>query len=237
MARFGRAYPVQRIYTPPPGAPVLYDATGVGFTWNGSAAATSQSGSWSHTAQAGAAVVVAIDVYSFSTSHTTATTRTATYGGTAMASLGVRDAPSGYGWVELFGLLNAPGGAQTINISLSGASATLYAIIAGSTSYGGAHSFGTAVLNSGTGTALSAGSVSSSSGRVVAQSFFAAQAGATVTIGSYNKNSRYAQHMLEAGVDGVAAVLGDASGTGAISFTATGSVSSNWASVAVPLNP
>lgn len=238
MARFGRSYPVRRIFSPLPGPPVLYDATGVGFTFaSAGAAATSKTGSWSHTAQAGAGVIVAVTVYSSGVSNTTATTRTATYGGNAMTSLGVRDAATSAGWVELFGLLNVPGGAQTVNISLSGASTTLYAVIAGSTSYTGAHSFGTAALNSGSGTSLSSGGVPSAGRRMVAQSFLAVEPGATVTLGSYSQNSRYAQHLLQGGTDGVAAILGDAPGSGSVSFAATANTASNWSSVAVPLTP
>jgi hypothetical protein len=72
---------------------------------------------WTHTATAGAAVVVGYCL----DQATTSTTVSATYGGQAMTLLGKTNVNGdNNGFLYLFGLASAPGGAQTVSITFSG---------------------------------------------------------------------------------------------------------------------
>lgn len=110
MARFGRAYPIKRVYAAR-FAPVAYDATGVG--WPPTTLASSFT--YAHTATAGAYVVVDIAV------DRTATVSTITYNGVAMTSLGSAACAgfSGNATIFRYGLANVPGGAKTVAGTLS----------------------------------------------------------------------------------------------------------------------
>lgn len=223
---------------------VGYDATGTGFLQTSSSTGAIN-GTWSHTATAGAAVVVAVEVYSWDTSSTSYASRTVTYDGVAMTSLGVRNAPSSEGWVELFGLTNAPGGTKTVAVNLPARSPssgldTIFSVVANSVSYNGVTAFGTAVSNSGTGTSLASGSVTSAAGRMVAHAFadFEPSGSATtVDLSAYNRTSRYLNNFGASGGDRLGFQIGDAAGASTVSFAATAAHTANWASLAVDLQP
>jgi hypothetical protein len=225
-------------------SPVAYDATGTGFLQTTSTSGVIN-GTWSHTATAGAAVVVAVEVYSWDAADTSYASRTVTYNGVAMTSLGVRNAPSNIGWVELFGLTSAPGGTKTVAVNLPARSPssgldTIFGVVANSVSYNGATSFGTPVANSGTGTSLSSGSVTSATGRMVAHAFAAIEpsgSATTVDLSAYNKTSRYLNNFGTSGGDRLGFEIGDAAGASTVSFTATAAHTAAWASLAVDLIP
>lgn len=225
-------------------SPVAYDATGTGFLQTASSTGVIN-GTWSHTATAGAAVVVAVEVYSWDASATSYASRTVTYDGVAMTSLGVRNAPSNEGWVELFGLTSAPGGTKTVAVNLPARSPssgldTIFSVVANSVSYNNASAFGTAVSNSGTGTSLSSGSVTSATGRMVAHAFAAFEpsgSATTVNLSAYNRTSRYLNNFGSSGGDRLGFQIGDAAGASTVSFAATAANTANWASLAVDLQP
>ncbi|PZT99506.1 MAG: hypothetical protein DI630_16955 [Gordonia sp. (in: high G+C Gram-positive bacteria)] len=126
---------------------VAFDAVGAG---NGTSGSTGgQTMSWSHTG-AGADLVVLVAVTAAkSISYGVGGTRTCTYGGVAMTSLGVQATANGNGWQEVFGLVGAPTGPQTVTWS-SNQSASSAVFIGQSVSYNGVSGFGTLVGASGT---------------------------------------------------------------------------------------
>jgi hypothetical protein len=208
---------------------VTFDAAGHGGSNTGTNTATA---TWSHTAVGGpnAAVVVGLrwtDNIGFGTP-----TRTVTYGGTPMASLGViglnnaaLTAPIG-GYQEFFGLLDPPAGVQTVSVTVSRNAALSVAVTASSVSYLEVSAFGPAasVAGSGAGTSLSQ-TVSSAVNEMVVQMF-----GASGAIGSYNETVRFNDE-----ANGF--VIGDAPGAASVSFAATRAAGVDYAGSALRLTP
>jgi hypothetical protein len=213
-----------------------YDATGPGYV--STTNAPTINASTTHTATAGATVFVGVYTQlAAGNGNPTSWTRTVTYGGTAMTSLGVIDLNNSHvGWIELFKLANVPGGAQTIAVTVTGGTGTFNITSIGSVSYLNVGSIGTPITNLGAGTALSSGAVSSSPGQMVAQIFGASYNGGTATssIAAYNQTSRYAQNITAAACWG-GILMGDVSGALSGSFTATCAASPAWGSIAVSL--
>lgn len=193
---------------------------------------TSASGSYSMTATAGAAVLVAFAVQNAGTGQHGSWTRSVTYGGTAMTSLGVVDFDNlNNGWVELFGLLSVPGGAQTIAYSTN---ASVHHTAVCSASYLHVNSFGTAVTNEGKSSTLSSGSITSAGTKMVVQTFFI-QGGGGLTMSGYNHTLREHLTATDAGLE-LEGMLGDVAGAPTVSFSASVNGSADYGSVAVPLN-
>lgn len=98
------------------GGVVTFDAVSAGTTSHNLATPIT----WTHTCTGtNRAVIVAISVDTYPAGgNWQSYTRTATYGGVAMTSLMQRNSnDTNNGWVEIFGLLNPPTGAQTISVS------------------------------------------------------------------------------------------------------------------------
>jgi hypothetical protein len=106
---------------------------------------------WSHTCS-GSNIVLIVGVATGATTTTqNSATTNATYGGTAMTAMGlVHGAGSTFGYSQMFYLLGAPAGTATVSVTVSASPAGLSA---GSVSFTGAGSLGTAVTASGAGTA------------------------------------------------------------------------------------
>jgi len=122
---------------------VQYDATGPGA----SAGSGSTTISWSHTASgSNRAVFVGVAVGSNSASYTNYT-RTVTYGGTGMTSLGVINTNNAAaGFVELFYLMSPATGSQTVQVTLN-TGTNVNSIIGNSVSYTGVGGIGTVVAS------------------------------------------------------------------------------------------
>lgn len=213
--------------------PIAYNA--IGAAYSTTSGGSTISGSWTHTASAGADVFVAVvTVSSGGISSVTAYTRSATYGGATMTSLGAANpqiSGSYYGWTELFHLARVPGGAQTVSISASGGSGTIDQTIANSVSYLHVGPLSSAITNSGTTTSMSSGSIPSATGQLVVQVFGAG--GYTESASGYNQTTRYS-NSLTGGAADCDIILGDAPGASTVSFAATTSGSTyQWSSVAV----
>lgn len=211
MARFGRSYPVRRIYAPPFVPPVLYDATGAGQS------AASGNLSWSHTIGTGATAVL-VGLTSAGASPT------AKVGATSMTSLATIVVATG-DRIRVFGLLNPPTGTQTITVTTPGNTSG-----ANSVSYKNVTSFGTGVTASGSGTGASQ-TVSSAAGQMVFQMFGSDGSSLGDDITSYNQTKRWGADLSIS----FPALIGDAVGVPSVNFTATAPGASNWAGIAVPL--
>lgn len=211
-----------------------YDATGPGLTTT--ASGTSSSGTTTHTAAVGAAVVVELAVATAAGATVGSYTRTVTYGGVAMTSLGVASYNAATdGWVELFGLTNAPGGTKTIAYSVSGGSVSLKTVEVNSLSYNGVRGFGTVVTATGAGTALSSGSIAANVGAEIVTAF-GMISGSASPIVSFSGTSRKTD-AINNGTFFAQSNIGDTPG-GTTSLTVTATSSSNhWAAVSVPLLP
>lgn len=114
--------------------------------------------SWTHTGAStpgpGYAGVVALMVGQTSGTSYTTFTRSVTWGGVAMTSQGAVNIGS-KGWVELFGLVGAASGSQTVAFTVSkGSSGNMYRASAISLSYTNVVSFDTCATSTGSGTAL-----------------------------------------------------------------------------------
>lgn len=216
-------------------AVITYDATGVGAATTTQTTSTPITGSWTHTVASGAAVVLAITVENYVGGGYSNFTRTATCGGVAMTSLGVVNGGNdAYGWIELFGLLNVTGGAQTLAYSITNPSGvTFRARAANSVSYTGVSSFGTAVTNTGVGSGtISTGSVTSATNKMVVAAFGNEyDGGGTINYSAFSGTQRYYVGQLATSL-----MLGDTAGASSVTFTVSLDYPSDWGSVAVPLN-
>lgn len=219
---------------------VAYDATGGGFTYTypGSGSNLGISGSWSHTATAGATVIVGTWTQTNNKGHASSFTRSVTYGGVSMTSLGAIDHGGGSGgWTELFYIQNVAGGAKTVAWSTSPVSGSAYLCgAANSVSYTGVGSVNAEVTNDGSGSSASSGSVTSATNNMVVQAFGSTVAAGTNALQSYSGTSRYANGV---GVSTFVLdwILGDAPGSTTVTVTA--SINSTgtpiWSSAAVNL--
>lgn len=193
-----------------------YDATGAGYTGTGSP-------SWAHTI-AGNGVVVFVDTWVSSSSPTV----TASVGGTAMTLQGVISnyytSGGDYASVYAFVLENPPTGSQTISATCSG---TTPWIAANSVSYNNVSGFGTAVTQAFT-TANPSMSASSATGQMVAQAFGGY---ATANFSAYSQTQRYNKSTA---FGNLAFVMGDASGAGSVTFSATNAFAA-CGGIAIPI--
>ncbi|BBY43568.1 fibronectin type III domain-containing protein [Mycolicibacterium celeriflavum] len=217
--------------------PPAFDAVGAGNTGAGTANVTT---TWSHTASGDSSAVVVGLRWShtggfFPPSGTP--TRTATYGGTLMTSLGVvglnnaalTDINGTFVYHEFFGLLSPPTGEQPVSISVARPGAGSITVEGCSASYSAVSAFGSISANFGTepGTSLSQNVISAMSERVV-QMFTTASGPIT----NYNQTLRFG------GVaNGIGFVIGDAPGAASVPFTATRADSVDYAGLAVRLTP
>lgn len=201
---------------PVPTLPVLYDATGAGYTGTGTP-------SWLH-AITGNGIVVFVSIFV----NTSTPTVTASVGGTAMTQQGVIanwfTASGSYESVYAFVLQSPPTGSQTISVSISGATTDF--ITANSLSYYNVSGFGTAAT-SNTGTANPSMSVSSATGQMVAQAF----GDYTTTFSAYSQTQRY--NKPYSGSVNLSFVMGDAPGASSVTFSATNT--HNAGGIAIPV--
>jgi hypothetical protein len=212
---------------------VTFDGTGgAGNTGNGTNLAST---SWLHTPSGtpGAVVVGLRWAHNGPLLGAAKPTRTVTYGGTTMTSLGViglNDATltaiNGT-YHELFGLLNPLTGAQTVAVSVSRPNANSIDIEGCSVSYAGVSAFAPvpSVFGTEAGTLLSQ-TVSSAAHEMVVQMFTTSSGPIT----GYNKTLRF-----DGGPNGP--VIGDAQGAASVQFTASRANSVDYAGVAVRLTP
>lgn len=203
-----------------------FDAAGAGGS--NSATAGMVTATWTHTATAGATVLVDVAYNASPVSMITGLTRTASYGGVAMTSLGAKGF-SGAGnspYTETFALANVPGGPQTVSISSGTSSSIARRIIGMSTSYTNVASIGTAQITNATSGTAASHVVTSAAGQLVHQVF-----GAVPAITAYNQTSRF-----NGTLSGASTIqVGDAAGAATVTFSATLGSSAAWASIAVPL--
>lgn len=219
------------VYTPAVSAPptsVTFDAVGTGHTDTGFGNAST---TWTHTASGNSPAVV-VGLRWSQTGGIGNPTRTVTYGGTAMQSFGARGLAGedlnaiNAAYVELFGVLNPPSGAQTVSVTVDRTASQL-SLEACSVSNSNVSAFGpptTPVSGTEAGTTMTQ-PVTSAANEMVVQ-MFGTQSGA---ITGYNQTPRYtsANGML----------IGDAPGAPAISFTANRASGVDYAGVAVRLTP
>lgn len=209
---------------PPAPAGVVFMGAGDGSYVN------SSSTSWTHNI-AGDALVVGV-MWRKSGSGTPI--RSAQCGGvpmTSLAALGMNAAApttsSTGSWMQLFGLLDPPQGAQTISVS-----STLASVVKGnSLAYSGVEAFSTPVGGFGTetGTAL-AQSISSAEHRMVVQMFGTTSGDIT----GYDRAERFHSFDSLVSTNG-ALVIGDAPGASTVDFNALRSGGVDYAEIAVDL--
>lgn len=209
-----------------PLVPVTFDVLGAGNQGSNSFS-SSTAFTWAHNAIGNAATV------GVNSQGNGPQTHAVTYNGVAMTLLGniqyVATGTSHYAMVSLWGMLNPPTGSKTVSATVSQSSNLGISGVGNSMSYKNVASFGTAVTNNGSGTALSVSSVASQLGGMVAA---ALASRSTETISAFNQTSRY---NLTGSVENI--LLGDAPGAASVNFTATISASDTWGAVAVPLIP
>lgn len=224
--------PVTGTTLPPP----TFDAKGAGNSGSGNTSATT---TWSHTASADATAVVVGLRWAhrgglFPPSGTP--TRTASYGGDPMTSLGAiglnnaaLTAINGtFIYHEFFGLLNPPTGAQPVAVSVARTGAAAITVEGCSVSYIAVSAFGSVAAEAGTeaGTALSQNIISAANEMVV-QMFTASGA-----VTNYDQALRFAGM-----ANGIGIVIGDAPGNASVPFTALRADGVDYAALAVRLTP
>ncbi len=135
-------------YRTTPNSVVSYDATGAG------SATTASAASLTYTHVCGGsnrALIVALAISTGSVPNDTDWTRTATYNGVSMTSLGMISAGSADGHVqdgflELFGLLSPATGSHSVVVSCTRSAVTPQCLVSNSVSYKGVGSFGAPVM-------------------------------------------------------------------------------------------
>jgi hypothetical protein len=205
----------------------VFDVVGAGSTGTG----TAKTLTWSHTIT-GNCVILGVHH-----GDQAATTSIAKVGTTSMTQLGSLlfsgNGVSGNNfYVDLFGLLNPPTGAQTMTTTIS---AAIDFVAANSVSFSNVSSMSATQTNTGTGTSLSHTVTGASTGNVIVQMFGNGTSSSmgTMTSGSYNQTLLY----YAPGVTNInyGTLLGWAPGAGSVSFTVTGS-NNIWGSIAVVLS-
>lgn len=206
-----------------PDPQIRFDA--VGDTYGGNSTVT-----WNHNITGNAVVAFA----NVNINGNTSATVTATCGGTAMTALGQVNnfysaSPSGTNLtLYAFGLLNPPTGTQAIALTVSPS----HIVSANSLSYYDVGSFGTVSMISGPG--LMRHNMFSTGPRTIVQAFSTyngANSGYTQTQRSLIPVNSYSPLIMG---DANAAL---ANNQPALQFSVSNSAGSNWASIAVPLNP
>lgn len=201
---------------------VLFDATN-NITQDTNSSDT-KSISWSHTSSGDDRIVLVVITVLQTEDNYTTHTRTVTYGGIAMTSLGGIHAnnTNGRNWVEFFYLFSPPTGSQTVSVTVAKSSTTYYRLSGTSISYtrckgiyGVTTGFGTEA-----GTVLSQ-TVSSEPHERIVQAFITYQAFISTAITNYNQTERYNLSAAGSGKDN-AMVVGDSAGANpSVTFTAT----------------
>jgi hypothetical protein len=177
--------------------------------------------SYSHTI-AGNAILVGASLYGPGTTSVTVGGVTAT----PLYSLEY-DGSASTLWVAVYGLLNPPKGAKTVQITSAGAQ-----IAVGSVSYFNAGSFGSPTPNTGAGTTASQ-SISQLSGRMVFQAL-SGNFGSS-SFSSYSQTVRSNQ-AASAGTN-LPLLIGDAGSSGALTLSATQPGSVTWGGILIPVLP
>ena len=225
--------PVTGTTLPPP----TFDAAGAGGSGAGTTSATV---TWTHTASAAATAVVVGMRWAHRGGFlppSGSPTRTATYGGNPMTSLGVvglnnaaLTAINGtFVYHEFFGLLNPPTGDQPVAVSVERAGAASITVEGCSVSYLAVSAFGAVTADAGTeaGTSLSQ-TVTSAVYEMVVQMFTTASGAIT----NYNQMSRFTGL-----ANGIGILIGDAPGNASVPFTAQRADGVDYAALAVRLTP
>jgi hypothetical protein len=135
----------------------------------------------------------------------------------------------GTGTLGLFGLMNPAQGAQSISTPFPAGTAGGIGIAFAAETYRNVSSIGTAVTNSGTGTAATHTVTSGAAYQMIAQAF---ACDGSSSLSAYNQSARY--HGTAQPASSIQ--QGDAPGAASVAFSATLSASAGWASIAVPLN-
>jgi hypothetical protein len=205
---------------------VAYDSVGAGVVQVNNTS-TSEVHTLGGTANA---ILVGVAVWDGSNGHTSYT-RTMKIGTTVIPSLGAQDNQNSgqYGWVELFGLQGTiPTGTQTISFTCTGPNTP---DIGGmnSVAYRNVASFGTAVLNNGSGNSLSTGAITAASGDMV---IGALDCGTNRSVSSPNGTQRFNSGSGASGYNGI--LIEDAAGAASVTLTCTGS-NTSWGAVGVCL--
>lgn len=199
---------------------VAYDATGAGFA----GATTGSAKTFSHTAAAGAYVLL------FITTDRSAPPSSVTYNSVSMTSLGsiANDNLAADGTCYLYGTASVAGGAKTVSFTV----ATAW-VEACTVSYTGVSTVGATQTTFGSGTALSQGSISCSTGQMIVQAF--GLGNDNVTTYSISSLSGGTNRYNAAATDSSAMAINDA--TSNTTFSATANSTSKWAGLAVQLVP
>ncbi|MGE2691401.1 hypothetical protein [Mycolicibacterium pulveris] len=225
--------PVAGTTLPPP----TFDAAGTGGSGAGTTNATA---TWTHTASADSTAVVVGMRWAHRGGFlppSGSPTRTATYGGNPMTSLGVvglnnaaLTAINGtFIYHEFFGLLSPPTGEQPVAVSIERAGAASITVEGCSVSYLAVSAFGAVTSGAGTeaGTALSQ-TVTSAVNEMVVQMFTIASGAIT----NYNQTLRFTGQ-----ANGIGLVIGDAPGNASVPITAQRADGVDYAELAVRLTP
>lgn len=207
---------------------VAFDAVGPSSAGTGSQNAATIT-PWTHTSvgTTGLAGVVVVALGAANTT-TNAYTISVTWGGVAMTSLGkVFTNNSTAGYVQMFGIIAPPTGAQSIAVTASGAPTSLNA---GSVSFTGAGSFGTATTAFGNTTTATAAIPGTSTANMIT----AGVAAGSTLAASTGVTSRWLNNLVGSTGAGEAA-QGTAAGiaSGSASMTWTVSPADFWGIVGV----
>lgn len=205
---------------------VLFDAVGSAGTGPGS------SWSWTHSVGSNASVLIVYLHFAYATSIGARTVKIGTTSLTNVVSLLTANNVSGdYTYVEAWALTAPPiGASQTMTVSVASGSALGFA--ANSVSYQNVSQLGTPITNQAESTSLSSGSVTAQAYQMISQMFGYGLL-AISSLSAYSQTSRYSANSVS-GQHG-AVIIGDAPGGSPVNFTATGSNTDYWGSIAIPL--
>lgn len=154
----------------------------------------------------------------------TSLTRSVTYNGVAMTSVGVIQWSTSQVWTQVFAIFNVPAGKATVRGKVYGGSSSHRTIRAACATYTGADSVGTPITGSGSGTSMSIAATAAVADRLIA--VFGTKDG----IASFNQTQRTLTNA------DTAMLIGDANGSGSsLSSTATRQKTGVWGGIVVPL--
>lgn len=230
--------------------------SGVGSGYSHTTSASSVTGTWRHTANAGDCVIVAVSVMVYPNSASyTAYTRSVTYGGVAMTSLGATNYTSTtQGFTEYFYLNAVTGGSQTVSLTISGTT-NITLVQANSVSYSNVGGVGAAQVLTGstsgvfsnsytvaTTAALYVSIQSVINGSVTTATItnFSQAGSSTEPVANVVAVSRYNASVISGTTNSAAILIGDCTSASTALYTAaavTPSTTQDATAVVIPLYP
>lgn len=200
---------------------VIFDSVG------SKAVGVASSWSWTHSFGVNANALIVYVYFEYSSAPGALTVKVGTTVIPQLVSLTVGSSSGITTVIQAYGMLNPPSGAMSAQLASGSVGMTMNSV-----AYQNVSAFGTPITNSGHSTSLTSGSVTAQSPQLISQ-MFTLGLSSSDTLSAYNETIR--SQITASGGSNYAMIIGDAPGAVGVNFSATGSPSDFWGSIAIPL--